>query len=141
MSSADREKLHIVDKSVTGPSKILTRKWREKDLTRHKQKLADMRPVVTNHPSPPVFINKLKNEQIVEDRFTEIERENRILFEKITQIHLKGLAGPGKISNLLHHSEFKDRHFIDSVSATISGSNSARKLSTIQSNSGKPGEA
>ncbi|TNV73978.1 hypothetical protein FGO68_gene13238 [Halteria grandinella] len=100
-----------------------------------------MRPVVTNHPSPPVFINKMKNEQIVEDRFTEIERENRILFEKITQIHLKGLAGPGKISNLLHQSEFKDRHFIDSVSATISGSNSARKLSTIQSNSGKPGEA
>lgn len=99
-----------------------------------------MRPVVYNHPSPPVFINKQKNEQLVEDRFTEIERENRILFEKITQIHLKGLAGPGKISNLLHHNEFKDRHFIDSVSATISGSNSARKLSTLVNHSGKPGE-
>ena len=29
----------IVDKSVTGPSKILTRKWRDKDLTRHKLRL------------------------------------------------------------------------------------------------------
>jgi hypothetical protein len=29
----------IVDKSVTGPSKILTRKWREKDLNRHRANL------------------------------------------------------------------------------------------------------
>lgn len=81
---------HIVDKSVTGPSKILSRKWREKDLSLHRQKLAEMKPITHNHPSQQVQINKQKNEQMVEDRFTEIERENRILFEKITQIHLKG---------------------------------------------------
>ena len=80
----------IVDKSVTGPSKFLSRKWREKDLSLHRQKLAEMKPITHNLPSQPIQINKQKNEQMVEDRFTEIERENRILFEKITQIHLKG---------------------------------------------------
>jgi len=39
-----------------------------------------MKAVTTNLPSPPIFINKQKNEQLIEDRFTEIERENRILF-------------------------------------------------------------
>jgi hypothetical protein len=48
----------IVDKSVTGPSKILSRKWREKDLSLHRQKLAEMKPVTFNHPTAPVFINK-----------------------------------------------------------------------------------
>jgi hypothetical protein len=87
---------HIVDKSVTGPSKILSRKWREKDLSLHRQKLAEMKPITQNHPSQQVQINKQKNEQMVEERFTEIERENRILFEKITQIHLKsGSSGSG----------------------------------------------
>lgn len=84
----------IIDKSVSGASKILTRKWRDKDFNMHRQKLENIRSVVTNHPSPPVFINKLKNEQLLEDRCTEIERENRLLFEKITSIHLKGLAPP-----------------------------------------------
>ena len=49
----------------------------------------------------PVFINKMKNEQNIEERYTEIERENRLLFEKITQIHLKGAGGISK-QNSLH---------------------------------------
>jgi hypothetical protein len=70
----------IIDKSVTGPSKILARKWRDKDLSRHRQNLAVMKPITHNQPTQPVFINKQKNEQMTEDRYTEIERENRILF-------------------------------------------------------------
>ena len=73
-----------------GPSKILARKWRDHDLNLHRKKLAEIKPITLNPPSQPVFINKLKNEQILEDRYTEIERENRLLFEKITHIHLKG---------------------------------------------------
>jgi len=39
-----------------------------------------MKPITHNQPTQPVFINKQKNEQMTEDRYTEIERENRILF-------------------------------------------------------------
>ena len=52
----------IIDKSVTGPSKILARKWRDKDLSRHRQNLAVMKPITHNQPTQPVFINKQKNE-------------------------------------------------------------------------------
>lgn len=91
-TTLDHDGSSIVDKSVAGPSKILTRKWREKDLIRHRERIAEMRGVVQNRPVPPVFINKMKCEQLVEDRYTEIERENRLLFEKITSIHLKSIA-------------------------------------------------
>ena len=64
----------IVDKAIHGPSKI-----------------SEMRAITNNHPiTHGIVINKGKNEQIMEERYTEIERENRLLFEKITHIHLKG---------------------------------------------------
>jgi len=74
----------IVDKSVAGASKYLTRKWREKDMTTHRDRLDHMRPMLACHVDHPVTINKHKTEQMVEERYTEIERENRLLFEKIT---------------------------------------------------------
>ena len=37
----------IVDKSVQGASKFLTRKWREKSLNMHRHKVERMRSVVT----------------------------------------------------------------------------------------------
>jgi Hemingway/CFA97 len=108
----------IVDKSVTGPSKFLTRKWRDRDLNMHRKHVAEMRAVVQCQPVPPVFINKQKNEQLVEERFTEIERENRLLFEKITHIHLKG-AGATLLAN--NASAAKNRHMLDTINQSISG--------------------
>jgi hypothetical protein len=82
----------IVDKAIHGPSKILSRKWRNQDMNTHKKKLSEIRGGATNYPKTQggPIINKGKNEQILEERYTEIERENRLLFEKITHIHLKG---------------------------------------------------
>lgn len=82
----------IVDKAIHGPSKILSRKWRDQDMNTHKKKLSEIRGGATNYPKTQggPIINKGKNEQILEERYTEIERENRLLFEKITHIHLKG---------------------------------------------------
>jgi hypothetical protein len=36
----------FIDKSIHGPSKILTRKWREMDLNIHRQKISDMKAIV-----------------------------------------------------------------------------------------------
>ena len=44
-SSTFSEKV-IVDKSVQGASKYLTRKWREMDMSTHREKLGTMRSTV-----------------------------------------------------------------------------------------------
>jgi hypothetical protein len=63
---------------------------------------------------------------MTEDRYTEIERENRILFEKITQIHLKG--GPsGSHTNSL----------MNTIQGQISGTNSSKKMSNLIAASSK----
>ena len=41
----------IVDKSINGPSKILTRKWRDHDMNLHRKKLAEMKAITKNHPN------------------------------------------------------------------------------------------
>ena len=86
----------FVDKAIHGPSKILSRKWRDQDMNIHMKKLFEIRGGATNYPKTQggPIINKCKNEQILEERYTEIERENRLLFEKITHIHLKGGGVP-----------------------------------------------
>lgn len=58
---------------------------------------------------------------MTEDRFTEIERENRILFEKITQIHLKG---PGSINS---HTN----SLMNTIQGQISGTNSSKKMTNL----------
>lgn len=58
---------------------------------------------------------------MTEDRYTEIERENRILFEKITQIHLKG---PG--SNNSHTNSL-----MNTIQGQISGTNSSKKMTNL----------
>jgi len=60
--------------------------------------------------APPKFQHlkkKMKKTQMLEERYTEIERENRILLEKMTNILQKqrgtlytaNSAGPGSIGN------------------------------------------
>lgn len=52
-----------------------------------------------------------KKQQLQEDKITEIERENRILLEKMRNIHLKG-----KKQNALSSSQSKNqKHLMNSV--------------------------
>ena len=85
----------IVEKNYEGPSKLLARKWKQQNMNIHKQKLAEAKSlistgVISNRPQPT--INKTKNDLLEEEKFTEIERENRILYEKISKINMKGNA-------------------------------------------------
>ena len=63
----------------------------EQNRKRHRKKLMEMRHFIdTNPPGTFGLVNsRKKKEQIMEDRFTEIERENSILLEKITHIMQK----------------------------------------------------
>lgn len=72
-------------------NKILTRKWQEKERRIHMQKLRSVKPTI-DVGKPKNFKHlksRAKKEQMLEDRYTEIERENRILLEKMTSIMQK----------------------------------------------------
>lgn len=72
-------------------NKILTKKWQEKERRIHMQKLRNVKPTI-DLKKPKNFKHlksRAKKEQMLEDRYTEIERENRILLEKMTSIMQK----------------------------------------------------
>jgi E3 ubiquitin-protein ligase TRIP12 len=72
-------------------NKILTKKWQEKERRIHMQKLRNVKPTI-DLKKPKKFTHlksRAKKEQMLEDRYTEIERENRILLEKMTSIMQK----------------------------------------------------
>lgn len=73
---------------MNGPSKILDRKWKEKEHNIHKKKLSEVRSTVRDQQGYPynMPIKNAKKEAQQEMRFTEIERENRILLEKMSHI-------------------------------------------------------
>jgi E3 ubiquitin-protein ligase TRIP12 len=69
-------------------NKILFKKWEENNKRIHQEKLKNMQARV-NSGKPAQFFHlkfKAKRDQMLEDRFTEIERENRILLEKMSSI-------------------------------------------------------
>ena len=82
-------------------SKLLNKKWSTQEQTRHEQRLKSMKPTYTIKP-PNQFKHlrtKPKRNQMLEgnfilmtnsynyiERYTEIERENRILLDKMTNI-------------------------------------------------------
>lgn len=72
-------------------NKLLTKKWQDKERRIHMEKLRKVKPTI-NLKKPKVFKHlksRAKKEQMLEDRYTEIERENRILLEKMTSIMQK----------------------------------------------------
>lgn len=67
------------------PSRLLQRKWEEDSHSRHRRKLSLTRPTI-DAGVPTSFKNqrsKSKKDRMQEERYTEIERENRILLEKM----------------------------------------------------------
>lgn len=75
-------------RSIPISNKILSKKWEENNHRIHTEKLKNMQPRV-NSGRPQEFSHlkyKAKRDQMLEDRFTEIERENRILLEKMSSI-------------------------------------------------------
>lgn len=69
-------------------NKLLSKRWEEYNHSMHKKRVRKMRSVI-DRSKPSKFTHlkyKAKKEQMLEDRYTEIERENRILLEKMSYI-------------------------------------------------------
>ena len=75
-------------RAIPAPNRYLHEKWHNQDLRLHKKKVSNVKPVLDM--SAPVAtrypIIRAKQEQMQEERFTEIERENRILLARMTHI-------------------------------------------------------
>lgn len=85
-------------------SKLLDRKWREQEQMIHKRKLREVRSAIRTQHSQPykpnITMRNAKKDAMLERRYTEIERENRILLEKMSNIMQKnkpGLYNPNRV--------------------------------------------
>jgi hypothetical protein len=78
-------------RAIPVPSKICANKILEKNHNLHQKKIKEMKPDIDNKaPSTFQFLSsRKKKEQIQEDKFSEIERANKLLLEKITTIMQK----------------------------------------------------
>jgi hypothetical protein len=69
-------------------NKHLDDKWVKHCQSMHRRKLKEMRPAIDNKP-PPRYIHleqNLKKQQMDEERYSQIERENYLLLDKMSYI-------------------------------------------------------
>ncbi|XP_069828504.1 uncharacterized protein CFAP97D2 [Dendropsophus ebraccatus] len=78
-------------------NKYLQQKWDKTYYDEHKRKVQSAKPMVdTNSPQTYVHLNlKLKKLQLEEERLTVIERDNRLLLEKMSAI----MRTKGRVDN------------------------------------------
>ncbi|XP_022089627.1 uncharacterized protein C17orf105 homolog [Acanthaster planci] len=69
-------------------NKLLKKRWDDRRFDRHRQKVRNAKAVIDNKP-PQTYMHlhlKLKKLQVEEERLATIERDNRILLEKMCSI-------------------------------------------------------
>lgn len=69
-------------------SKMLAKRWDDKARDMHKKKLKNVKSTVDNKP-PKTYMHlqlKLKKLQLEEERLATVERDNRLLLEKMSSI-------------------------------------------------------
>jgi len=79
-----------MDRAIPSGNKICSRRIQQRELDMHRDRIRNMKSSVdTRTPMVAqlehVKVN-LKKEQMMEDRYTEIDRDNRILLKKMTDI-------------------------------------------------------
>jgi E3 ubiquitin-protein ligase TRIP12 len=91
-------------------SKICSTTWDREAMQGHKQRLMNAKPMTNTGPPPvyPHLVNRAKKEQMLEERYTQIEYENRVLLKKMSKIlrttsmdNLNAQAGLNKSLNSL----------------------------------------
>jgi hypothetical protein len=112
-------------KVLSGKKNVLSQRISAREHEVHQKRLREMKPTFNTYNKNSHFRHlhkKLKKEQLLEgtriafiylicvDRFTEIERENRILLEKMTHImHTKNAIGAN--ASYSHKSNIVYIHF------------------------------
>jgi E3 ubiquitin-protein ligase TRIP12 len=94
-------------RSAPTSNRLLSKRWSDREQVLHQNRLQTARPRVDSaSPRPcPHLKHRLKQQQLAEDRCTEIERANRILLEKMaivlsTKPRNYPLLRPGSLNKL-----------------------------------------
>lgn len=101
-----------MDRGILVGNRLCARRVEEHKHARHINKLSSIKPSIDN--SPPVSATlghlrvNLKREQLIEESFTDIDRANRILLQKMSDIVRKpsvmsGLQCSSKVNRSLNH--------------------------------------
>merc|ERR1719199_581770 len=77
-------------RAIPVANKACTERMRKKEHDMHKQRIKQIRPQVDTTVPTVCHLdhirNNLKREQLLEERYYEIDRENRILLQKMSDI-------------------------------------------------------
>eukprot|EP00164_Ancoracysta_twista_P001578 GFYU01002067.1.p1 GENE.GFYU01002067.1~~GFYU01002067.1.p1 ORF type:complete len:225 (-),score=32.01 GFYU01002067.1:524-1198(-) len=104
-------------RSIPEANKICSEKWRDRAYQIHKQRLNSMKPAIDNKPPTKYthLVQNLKKAQLEEERYSEIERENRILLEKMStimqQTHFHARSGSAQAPRSLN-KEYRKRELM-----------------------------
>jgi hypothetical protein len=108
--------IRIMDRAISQGSRLLSKKWAKLDHDRHKAKLRTVRSEV-KLTSPPVYSHlqyNSKREQLIRTKYREINRNNRLLFNKIVGIRSKRIGRlPPKASSVRSLNEPRRRREIE----------------------------
>mmetsp|Transcript_81321 Transcript_81321/g.143483 ORF Transcript_81321/g.143483 Transcript_81321/m.143483 type:complete len:304 (-) Transcript_81321:165-1076(-) len=79
-----------MDKAIPCGSKICSKRVQQKEQEMHRERIRNMKSQIDTRPPMVAMLEhvkvNLKKEQMMEDRYTEIDRDNRILLKKMTEI-------------------------------------------------------
>merc|ERR1712222_33898 len=92
------EKMHRAYQPTTAANnRLLKKRWDQRQYDLHRNKVADIKPQIDNK-APRTYMHmhlKLKKLQVEEERLAVVERDNRILLEKMSYI----MRTKGKVDN------------------------------------------
>ena len=80
-----------MDRQIVQLNPLLSQKWEQKMQSGHRDRVMAARKQVNNNP-PPIYkhmVYKPKKLQILSERYHEIEKNNRLLMQKMSKI-IKG---------------------------------------------------
>eukprot|EP00930_Biecheleria_cincta_P029654 TRINITY_DN205_c0_g2_i1.p1 TRINITY_DN205_c0_g2~~TRINITY_DN205_c0_g2_i1.p1 ORF type:complete len:302 (-),score=62.60 TRINITY_DN205_c0_g2_i1:153-1058(-) len=79
-----------MDRAIPGGNKICSQRIQQRALDMHRDRIKNMKSQVDTRTPMVAHLEhvkvNLKKEQMMEDRYTEIDRDNRILLKKMTDI-------------------------------------------------------
>lgn len=77
-------------RAIPVSNKLIEKKSHERSFEKHQRKLQEIKPLLPERPETFSHLKRnKKKELLVEERFTEIERCNRLLLERLTNIMKK----------------------------------------------------
>ena len=96
--------MHRAYQPITAANnKLLKKRWDQRSYDLHRSKVANSKSVIDNQP-PDTYMHihlKLKKLQVEEERLAVVERDNRILLEKMSWI----MRTKGQVDNWNHYKQ------------------------------------